>query len=1137
MNKAEYISLLEEDILTILQDRKFNNNKKQIFAWKLNASFQRTYDEQYLWNRCLNLSSNACIILQNDINNKQALKALKECGEIYEYLSHITEYFDCSHILILSAFCYNISGYQANAFCIVNKIPEFSLNSIDEKIDLFAENFILEQIRLILLNKIPLAKHLLNSEVQDLGLILFSNGIMKWYNKILLLEDVDYIKELHKSYQYYLNTGNVFLSQLILLLETRLILFNQRSIWNNLENIESLKDNIYWQKYAKLLSNDIYSNLGIKELPERNSKYELWISQQRAIEKGLLNTNNNYVVQMPTSAGKTFVAELAILRHLLENPEKKCIYVAPFRALTSEKENELSLYFSKLGYSVSSLTGSYEIDEFQDVILEKTDILVATPEKIDLLLRLSPDFFSSISFLVVDEGHIIGDITTRAILLEFLLIRLRIKIPGLKTLFISAVMPPQNADEYSLWLSGDKENVLRSLQFIDSPIGEEWEPTRKLISKFVWEGNKGALIFEKIDTGEEGRASQQGAFVPSFLNSKEIANTYPKNTTKNELTASLAFKISEEGNVLVFCSQVRYLKSIADKILSILFQYNKQNIESPPFLHSNTNKSSSYYSRIWYGEDSYITKAIDFGIGIHFGDMSEPVRNAVENDFRLGNLRILLATNTIGQGVNFPIKNLIIYDMCVGRENDENQYIAYRDFWNIIGRVGRAGKETEGRVIYVVNSPTDKKLFENYVNKSNIENANSLLFKALSWHNRIGSDKFEELISSVSETYLLDLITEESIETDFQEIIEKIINNSLFKVQIDAREIDIQPLRLSFSKIYNGFKEQASFEQLDAYRKTGFSFQSNKTIDNYIKEHKLEIQKIIEEDSYLDLINIFIDLLYNNKFGELSSYKLERIDLPSNISLSLIKKWIKGNSLARLRKTWQKTGQDMALLNIFISEALYYLYPWGITTFITLICSSLKIEPTDLSENIKNLSSYVKFGINIPTACLARSLGIKSREVAILLHEKSGERTGVDFIKWLSNLSYEEVSKFDISEFERNNVYEVSSKLTPNSFKEISKNFCFSLKGITFNDTRKVNSKYVEVGERLTCERDYQNQFDPYAIKIFNEEHELGFIPREYTKIIASDIDVSNAKYRIIATQITIKETYNEIEVIMNKIE
>ncbi len=103
MNKEEYLSLLEEDILTILQDRKFNNNKKQIFAWKLNASFQRTYDEQYLWNRCLNLSSNACIVLQNDINNKHALKALKECGEIYEYLSYITEYFDRSHILILSA--------------------------------------------------------------------------------------------------------------------------------------------------------------------------------------------------------------------------------------------------------------------------------------------------------------------------------------------------------------------------------------------------------------------------------------------------------------------------------------------------------------------------------------------------------------------------------------------------------------------------------------------------------------------------------------------------------------------------------------------------------------------------------------------------------------------------------------------------------------------------------------------------------------------------------------------------------------------------------------------------------------------------------------------------------------------------
>ena len=95
------------------------------------------------------------------------------------------------------------------------------------------------------------------------------------------------------------------------------------------------------------------------------------------------------------------------------------------------------------------LRGPYKRSEYQDVILSDSDLLIATPEKIDLLLRLNPEFFENVSFVVVDEGHIIGDISTRATLLEFLIIRLRIKIPALKTLFISAVMPPENANAES----------------------------------------------------------------------------------------------------------------------------------------------------------------------------------------------------------------------------------------------------------------------------------------------------------------------------------------------------------------------------------------------------------------------------------------------------------------------------------------------------------------------------------------------------------------------------------------------------------------------------------------------------------------------------------------------------------------
>jgi len=619
MNKEQYISEIENDIYNLLQDYKLNNYKNQSFAWKLNAKFNRTFQEEYLWNRALFLSSNSCILLQENINNQTAFKGLYESAEIFEYLSElpeITEKFDKDYLLILSALCYDLSGYQANAYCVTSRIKNYSLITKDSGINLTIDNHLLEQIRLILLKKIPYARYTnRNEELEnELSFKLVKQALDKWYNYVLKLQSGSYQFELNNAYKFFLFSGNSYLSHLLLLLKTRILLFENRNIWNRISKNKDIKNSIFWKKYVKLLAQDYYSDNTIKNIEERKSIFEFWTSQLRAIEKGLLKLDENFVVQMPTSAGKTFIAELAILKYLIKYPEKKCIYVAPFRALINEKEIELSKYFSKLGFSVSSLSGSYEIDEFQDVILTETDLLIATPEKIDLLLRLTPDFFNNISFIVVDEGHIVGDISTRATLLEFLIIRLRIKIPEIKTLFISAVMPPQNANEYSIWLSGKENNVLRSLKFSDSNTNEEWEPTRKLISYFEWVGKRGDITFENVITEDENTQKKQGAKLYSFLIDKEFGGQFPTKNNKVETTAALAYKFSFTGNTLVFCAQPRQTGWIYKRIKQIL-----ETTDFPEWFTSNTNKISYHYSKIWYGENHYITDAIKNGIGIHFG--------------------------------------------------------------------------------------------------------------------------------------------------------------------------------------------------------------------------------------------------------------------------------------------------------------------------------------------------------------------------------------------------------------------------------------------------------------------------------------------------------------------------------------
>ena len=1098
MDKNEYITETESDIEILLKDSLLSNYKNQVFAWKLKATFNRSYKESFLYNRALFLSSNSCLLLNNGGDYRIAISGLKESAEIYEYLSElddITTKYDKEYLILKSALCYDLSGYQANAYCISSQLKELVLETNIESINVEVDNLILEQLILILLKKIPLAKSKLQLyENNDLGFLLFKKALINWYDFILKLDRNNFIELFNDVYKYYLNTGNTYLSHLIFLLKTRVFLFQNRSISNTLLKYDFIKDSRNWKKYIKLLAHDYYSKNQIKEIDKRKSIFEFWTSQLGAIEGGLIAKDENFVIQMPTSAGKTFIAELLILKYLIKYPKKKCIYVAPFRALTSEKEVELATYFSKMGYSVSALSGSYEVDEFQDLILSETDVLIATPEKIDLLIRINPEFFDKIAFIVIDEGHIIGDYSSRATLLEFLIIRLKIKIPELRTLFISAVMPSENADEYAIWLSGKEENVLRSLMFIDSEVNEEWEPTRKLISYFEWEGTKGNITFQNVITEDEETKVRQGAKLYSFLVHKEFRNSFPLKNNKKQAAATLAYKLSEEGNTLVFCAQVPRIKSVATSFLELLSKIKNL----PGRFKDNRNKESSYYAQIWYGKDSYITKSIHSGIGIHYGDMPEQVRNAVESDFRSGKLTVLLSTNTIGQGLNFPIKNLIFYETQIGRntETNTNIYIQKRDFWNIIGRAGRAGKETEGKIIFIINSSTDRRLYREFTNKGNIEDANSLFFSVIEAlaDDRITNKNMRNLLPILSETYLLDLMTEEIIGTDYQEVIEKIINNSLFKVQIDKRGFDIKPLKKGFKKIFKSIEKQASFAELNIYKTTGLSLKSNLLIDEFVESHIEDLKNYVRNDDYLKVIKTFLDLLSKNTVEEMQDYKLDKfVETPSDFN-TIINNWIQGKPVEEILKKWQEKEKDVLQFHIYISKALYYLYPWGISCFLSILAFRINVEIRNLPKNIKSLSSYVKFGLNDSTSCLCRSLGIKGREVSKFLFEKSDYLEDKKFIVWLSNLTDIEIHSFELSIFDKENIRNVSLKLTPNSYREIPESFRFMLKGTSHNDEWSANSKFINIDDNLNYKREGGNEFDPYAILVFNSS----FAPRKH---------------------------------------
>ncbi len=732
MTREEYFSEIESSLSSSMDVYKFKNDIKQIFAWRIGAEFNRTYDELYVWRRALFLSTNAAKLIREDSENNIALKAFKVSAEAYEYLGEISEQLDKPFCKILSALCYDIAGYQANAFCLlVNLINESNgefynvVRTEDFNSDLSDENYILKHIQLILLKKIPFGFQINrkseNPEAceDQIGISLFDQAIYNWYQHILRGGLNSSIAYLQNAYLYYLNKGNAFISHLLYLLICRFDRYSKRSIWNNLFPPGSSYSNI-WSKYIRLLANDFYKKFKIKDPEDRNSIFEFWISQLQAVQQGVLTSDQSFVLQMPTSAGKTFIAEIAILSSLINNEGKKCIYVAPFRALTNEKEVELSHNLSKLGYNVSSLSGSYEIDEYQNFILESTDVLIATPEKLDLLYRLDPSYFDAVSVLVIDEGHIIGNLDERSSLLEFLIIRLKSKIENLKTLFISAVMPIDDGVSFSKWVSRNEDHIISSPSYIDET---EWQPTRKIIGKFKWVGETSSTItYNEINT-EEG--SNVEAFVTNLIKVDKIGRRkFPKKGNKSHAAVALAYKLSDAGNVLVFCSRPDWALSVLKTFLYLFESLNKADEEIKEIFSENHESLSCYLSIKWLGNEHLITKCLKRNIGIHYGDLPEPLRKAIEQDYKSGVIKVLISTNTIGQGLNFPIKNLIIHSLDI--DPQKGLKVGVRDFWNIIGRAGRAGKETEGQIIFLSITRSDESKYEEYLNKDNFEKVSSL---------------------------------------------------------------------------------------------------------------------------------------------------------------------------------------------------------------------------------------------------------------------------------------------------------------------------------------------------------------------------------------------------------------------------
>lgn len=210
----------------------------------------------------------------------------------------------------------------------------------------------------------------------------------------------------------------------------------------------------------------------------------------------------------------------------------------------------------------------------------------------------------------------------------------------------------------------------------------------------------------------------------------------------------------------------------------------------------------------------------------------------------------------------------------------------------------------------------------------------------------------------------------------------------------------------------------------------------------------------------------------------------------------------------------------------FISIFIYYI--------IKII---YEIEDSDLEEDIRMAPTYLKYGLNNLNACLAKIHGIHNRELALFLANKFNNPEYSKFLVWLANLSDSEIESYEISEWDKQNIISVSEKICPRNYKEQPKAFSCKVKGTFFNESFKAESLKIHNSSKLYLQRDEENQFDPYAIFVMHDGNPIGYIPKEDSKFISTEMNINNTEYDVKVISVTNKGTYNDVQIDLEKSE
>lgn len=784
--------------------------------------------------------------------------------------------------------------------------------------------------------------------------------LLGWYHiSKTITETADYLTQgynyknnleseirIHSDVAMELFQGFPKLQGIVSVMQMNLRLLQSNSIWysTNAIQIKKLRD------FCEAKTRSDYAIIDL--LP----------SQRNALNNNLLDIAASVtVVEMPTSAGKTLLAEFNILVTKALNDSSKIIYVVPTRALVNQVYYDLKRDFEDLDFHIEKTSGAIEVDPSEEALLnEKIDILIATPEKLDLLIRRNHHSVEDVALFVVDEAHMIQN-GSRGTKLELLLAILKRERPNSKFMFLSPFLK-DSSSTIAEWIGGNK---------IKTAIKINWKPSEKLLIGIKQKDNYKKFTQVLLPSAY--------SFLPEEYLLEDVELDFvPEGKPKEKYIEFTAKRYGKDGKSILYLCQG---SGMVDNRASYL--YDRLEDCEPSDLIELVRK----FIIDEVGHETVLTKVLQKKIALHHAGLSDETKLLVEHLIREKEIKYIFATSTLAEGVNFPVSAVYFDSYLKGKSNR----LSTSDFWNIAGRAGRTMVDSYGKLLFPFDSKNNTESAKSLIQESSKSIASMLLEMMID-----GDAILNTLAVTDSSVFKLAYKYSDSLEPLVQYLIH-LLNHSgnisvleigdLFKdslgyyqLETDDKAKFIEICKYIFVQLKNKFNPGT----LNFADKTGFSVPSvleimkveNRTNPAISSDESWEVNNLFSYET--DYLREKIKVIAKLKETGLGTDSRSNVFNEEAVAKVLIS-WVKGDQLSKVSShhpTFANNGDEADRINKFVKyiNNARFKASWGLGALEGIV----KAKDDDLEEN-SYIASMVYYGVDSEDALLMRMAGVPRR--------------------------------------------------------------------------------------------------------------------------------------------------------------